>query len=172
MKYIKKNYNYLLFSFFLFSILFWFLEIGYSLIFRDKFVLPGSWYGPYCPIYGLTFVLLFSIFNHKDGILLNIVKIAITVTSMEYIISYTSEKIFNKLIWNYSNKFLNLNGRICLEMSIIFTITGVIMMYIFVPLTKRIYNKFDYNIKYTNIFLSIVFLLDIIITLINKAHIY
>lgn len=165
MKFIKRNYNYLLFSFFFISIIAWFLEMGYSLVIRNKFVLPGAWFGPYCPIYGLTFLLLLAVFRKKDNIIFNILKIAITVTVMEYVISYISGEIFNNVIWNYSNKLLNLNGRVCLEMSTIFTIMGTVMMYIFEPTTRRIYIKFERYIKYTNIILSIGMILDIIITL-------
>ncbi len=135
MKYLKKNYNYLIFSFFLISIICWILEIGYSLVIRNKFVLPGAWYGPYCPIYGLTFLLLLAIFKKEDNILINIIKIALTVTIMEYIISFISDTVFHNIIWDYSNKFLNLNGRICLEMSTIFTLLGTIMMYTLLPIT-------------------------------------
>ena len=70
MKTIKRDYNYYLFCFFFTSILCWILEMIYSLLFRNKFVLPGSFYGPYCPIYGSTFVLLLLVFKRKDNILL------------------------------------------------------------------------------------------------------
>ena len=168
MKYIKNNYNYLLFSFFLVSIIFWFIEILYSLIFRNSFILPGAWYGPYCPIYGLTFILLLMVFNKNGNIILNIIKIALTVSIMEYVVSFISEKLFNNIIWDYSDKFLNLNGRICLEMSLIFTIAGLIMMYLFAPITEKIYKKHSNIIKYTNIILSIIMIIDIVITLTIK----
>ena len=128
MKYVKENYNYYLFSFFLISVMFWILEMVYSLILRNKFVLPGVWYGPYCPIYGFTFSLLLVIFRKDKNIIINIIKIAITVILVEYIISFISSKIFNNVIWDYSGKFLNINGRICLEMSFIFTSVGIIYL--------------------------------------------
>ncbi len=167
MKYIKENYNYLLFSFFFISIIAWVLEMGYSLVVRNKFVVPGAWYGPYCPIYGLTFLLLLGVFRKKDNIILNILKIAVTVTVMEYFISFVSGEIFNNVIWDYSNKMVNLNGRVCLEMSTIFTIMGSLMMYIFVPTTKKIYLRFKDYIKYSNIIFSVGMFIDIVITLIK-----
>ena len=167
MKFIKRNYNYLLFSFFFMSILAWFLEMGYSLVVRGKFVLPGAWYGPYCPIYGLTFILLLAVFRKKDNIIFNILKVAITVTAMEYVISFISGEIFNNVIWDYSNRFLNLNGRVCLEMSTMFTIMGIIILYIFEPITRRLYIRFRDYIKYINIVLSIFIIIDITITLVK-----
>lgn len=164
MKFIKRNYNYLIFSFFLMSIICWFLEMGYSLIVRGKFVLPGAWYGPYCPIYGLTFLILLAIFRRKDNIVINILKIAFSVTIMEYVISFISGEIFNNVIWDYSDKFLNLNGRVCLEMSTIFTIMGLIMMYMLEPIVRRLYIKLGNYVKYVNIVLSIVFVIDMLFT--------
>ena len=168
MEYIKKDYKFLLFSFFLVSILFWFVEILYSLIFRGVFVLPGAWYGPYCPIYGLAFVLLLLVFKKNGNFILNILKIAFIVTVTEYIISLISDKIFNRIIWDYSDKFLNLNGRICLEMSVLFTIAGLIMMYGLAPVIEKVYKKLGKSTKYINIVLSIVMVIDMLVTLILK----
>ena len=166
MKSNKKEFNYLLFSFFLVSILFWFIEIGYSLIFRSKFVLPGAWYGPYCPIYGLAFALILLVFKKNGNVFLNVLKIAITVTVMEYVISFISEVVWNNIIWDYSDKFLNLNGRICLEMSLTFTIIGILMIYFLEPLIKKLYKKMGKSTKYINIILCIIMIIDMIITLI------
>lgn len=162
----KKEFNYLLFSFFLVSIFFWFIEILYSLIFRSTFVLPGAWYGPYCPIYGLAFVLMLLVFKKNGNFILNVLKIAVTVTVTEYVLSLISEKAFNRIIWDYSDKFLNLNGRICLEMSLLFTIAGILMMYLLVPVTEKIYNKFGKSAKYINIVLSIIMIIDMLVTMI------
>ncbi len=167
MKYLKRNYNYLIFSFFLISIACWFLEMGYSLVVRSKLVLPGAWYGPYCPIYGLTFLLLLAVFRKKDNVFLNIIKIAITVTVMEYIISFISGELFNNVIWDYSNKFMNINGRVCLEMSLIFTIMGTIFMYVFEPITRRLYLRLGNSVRYVNIVLIIILIVDMVFTFIK-----
>ena len=163
---MKKDFNYLLFSFFVVSILFWFVEIGYSLVFNHEFVLPGAWYGPYCPIYGLAFILILLVFKKKGNIILNILKIFITVTITEYVLSFISDRVFNNIIWDYSDKFLNINGRVCLEMSITFTIAGILMMYIFEPMIDKLYKKLGKSTKYINIILSIIMIIDMIITLI------
>lgn len=167
MKFIKRNYNYLIFTFFFVSIMCWFLEIGYSLIVRDKFVLPGVWYGPYCPIYGLCFVVLLLVVKKKDNFILNIVKTFIIATVIEYSISFISDKFFNDIIWDYSNRFLNINGRVCLDMSLMFTVLGLIMIYVIEPITDKIYKNFKDYIKYTNIVFAIGFICDVLYTLIK-----
>ena len=169
MDYLKKNYNYLIFTFFFLSILFWVLEIIYSLIIRNKFVIPGAWYGPWCPIYGTTFLLILAVFRKEDHVLLNFLKIFVTVTISEYIVSFVSEKVFNHIIWNYSNRFLNIHGRVCLGMSLLFAITGTVMMYYFLPIIRKIYDKIEKPIKYINIVLLILFFIDAIFSLVLKV---
>ena len=166
MEYIKKNYGYFLFAFFIISILFWFVEIGYSEVIRNKFVLPGVWHGPYCPIYGLAFLLLSLSFRKEDNVIINIIRIAITVVLVEYTISLTSELFFHHIVWNYSNRFMNINGRVCLKMSMLFTIAGVFTMYILNPAIEKIYNKLGNSTKYINIVLSIIMIIDMLVTMI------
>ena len=163
---IKKDTNYLIFSFFMISIFCWILEVIYSLIDRSKLVYPGSWYGPYCPIYGLTFVLLILIIDKKKNIFINIIKTFITVVIMEYIIAFISEKILDKKIWNYTNEFLNIDGRVCLKMSIIFTILGLFLVYVVDPILKKVFVHIR-KVKIINIIFSILFIIDIIFTLIK-----
>ena len=51
----------------------------------------------------------------------------------EYLTSYLLEIVFNKIIWNYSNFFFNINGRICLLHSIIWGVLGVIFIKVIEP---------------------------------------
>lgn len=169
MKFIKRNYNYLIFSFFFVSIMCWGLEVGYSLIIRNKLAFPGIWRGPYCPIYGLTFIFAFLVVNKKDNILLNLLKIGLIVTTIEYITAFISDEMFNNVIWDYSDKFLNLNGRICLEMSLLFTVLGMFVIYILEPILRRIYIKIEEYIKIINIILIVIFTSDTAINVIFSA---
>ena len=169
MEYIKKNAGFLLFSFYLTSVLFWFFEIVYSLIFRHLLVNPGTLYGPYCPIYGLAFVIIVMSCKKEDKLIFKIIKIAITSTVIEYVISFICEKIYHTRIWDYSDKFLNINGRVCLEMTVLFIIAGLLILYFFVPPVKKLYDKMGPSVKYINIVLGVIFLADLIITLITKA---
>ena len=165
MKTIKRDLNYYLFCFFFTSILCWILEILYSLIFRHKFVLPGSFYGPYCPIYGATFILILLIFKRKDNPLINGIKIFLSVTISEYLISYITEKKYHKIIWNYKKFPLNINGRVCLPMSLLFTVMGLITLYFLEPHIRKLYLKLDDKIDKFNIVLLVLFIIDVVYTL-------
>ena len=54
-------------------------------------------------------------------------------------------------------------------MSCLFTITGFVLMYLFVPLTEKIYQKIGRSVKYINLVFSINMIVDIILTFNHKA---
>lgn len=160
-KYLKKNNDYYLFSFFLVSIIGYFSEMIYSLLFRDKFVLPGVLYGPWCPIYGITFVLLLILINKRDKKIHNIFKIFIIAVLIEYLASFISDKFFHRIIWNYSKYLFNINGRVCMHMSILFTLSGYLVLYYIEPIIKKIYNFLGKEISIINISLLLLFIFDL-----------
>ncbi len=51
----------------------------------------------------------------------------------EYIISFLGEKILNTRWWDYSDKFLNLNGRVCLVYCVFWGILGLYLLKVFNP---------------------------------------
>ena len=94
MKNILKEKNYLIFSFFIVSILSWFGELGYSYIIQRKITIPGVLYGPWCPIYGTAFILLFVLLKREKSILKKIIKIFLVVLIVEYLSSFICEYFF------------------------------------------------------------------------------
>ena len=147
--------------FFLYSIFGWFLEIIYMFIIEHILINRGFLYGPYCPIYGIGGVVLYILLDkYKNNLILLIVSIFIICSVIEYIISYILEKIFKLRWWDYSKRKFNINGRICLETSIYFTIFGVLIVKYINPLLIMIINKIPNNL--INIFtIIIIFIISI-----------
>lgn len=165
-KFIKRYWEYLIFSFFFVSIGAWFLEILYSLIVRSKFVLPGGTLtGPWCPVYGITFLVALLFVNKKDNRIYNFIKIFLLATIVEYLASFISGEIFHNVIWDYSNRFMNINGRVCFEMSFLFGILGYFMMYTIEPWLRRVYIGLGNKVKVINSIFVLSFLLDIFINI-------
>ncbi len=164
-KFNKFNFQYMLFTFFLISIFCFFLEILYSLIFKSKFVIPGVLYGPWCPIYGITFVFLLLLIDKREKKQHNLFKIYLTSVLMEYLASLISDKIFGKIIWDYSNYFFNINGRVCLHMSILFTLLAYLAFYYIEPLIKKLYNFLGKKVYIINIELLCLFIFDLYLKL-------
>ena len=160
---MKKNYKYYLFLFFSISILSWGLELLFSLIFRGKIVNPGSLTLFWCPIYGFSCLLIYLCTKRENHIFLNSIKIFLLAAVVEYLASYISEKFFNNIIWNYSKFFLNINGRICVHMTLLFTAFGLLWLYVIEPWQ---YKQYDSYKKIFNIFIfiaSFAFLVDVFI---------
>ena len=114
-----------------------------SFLFK-KVVDRGFFIGPYCPIYGfgaLTIIIFLKRFSF-NAILLFFMTI-IVCGILEYFTSWFMEKIFKARWWDYSDKKLNLNGRICLENGIAFGIMGIMVIYVFDPYITTIMANID-----------------------------
>ncbi|MDD3003147.1 MAG: putative ABC transporter permease [Candidatus Shapirobacteria bacterium] len=118
------------FYFFIFySFLGWLTETTFVSIGRRQFVNMGFLDGPFSPIYGsgaLAIILLVLPF-HYNFFLFFIMSIIIA-SIIEYITSLFFEKFFNITWWDYSDKPLNLQGRICLEYSFYWGILSVLIL--------------------------------------------
>lgn len=127
----------------IFSCMGWIYESIYCTIRAKKWANRGFLYGPMCPIYGAGGVGITAIAD--------IIEIHTTLTFewwqiflvaffgsiiLEYGTSWALEKMFHAYWWDYSDKPLNVNGRICLPYSIAFGVAGLLVVYIIAPFTK------------------------------------
>lgn len=147
--------------FFIYSILGWIMEVINGFVRTKKIVNRGFLVGPYCPIYG-TGVILITILLKKymeDRIITFIMSMLICGI-LEYFTSYFMEKFFNARWWDYSNRKMNINGRICLETLIPFGIFSFVILYFINPFFIEILDKLPEIIE---IILAVVF--SIILTI-------
>ena len=92
-------------------------------------------YGPWCPLYGLGGLLIISVVSHVPENMFIIYLVSVLVSSFtEYLVSVVLEMIFDMKWWDYSFKKFNLNGRICLENSLLFGVLGLLIFYFYLPL--------------------------------------
>ena len=127
--------------FFIFSFLGWCYELILDLINKGALINLGFFLGPYLPIYGtgsLCVIVLLKKFYKKP--LLTFFLSMVICSTIEFFTSYILELIYHKLWWDYSNLFLNLNGRIALGVAVVFGIFCLILNYILAPFfNKQIY---------------------------------
>ena len=72
--------------------------------------------GPVCPVYGTGAVaVVFVLSPLKDEPLALFLTSALLTTSLEYLTSCAMEKLFHARWWDYSKRFLNIHGRVCLR---------------------------------------------------------
>lgn len=107
----------------------------------------GLIYEHLIPIYGLTgvfLVLVIKIFNLSNIYEVFIAGLILS-TIVEYISSFSQEKIFSSKSWNYSDFPLNFNGRVNMLYSILFGFISVIFYkFILLPFI-RFYLKLRLN---------------------------
>lgn len=121
--------------FFIYSIIGWFTEMISVGIKSKKITNRGFLIGPYCPIYGfasITMILFLSKYKN-DIIVLYLLGIIISST-LEYITSLFMEKIFKARWWDYSNRILNIDGRVCLVNSLFFGFLCVLLIKVINPI--------------------------------------
>ena len=91
-------------------------------------------YGPWCPLYGLGGLLIISVLSRFESNILLVYVVGVLVSSFtEYFVSLVLEVIFDARWWDYSFKKFNLNGRICLENSLLFGVLAVVVYYLYIP---------------------------------------
>ncbi len=151
--------------FWLYAILGYIMEVIRTLIREKKFVNRGFLLGPYCPIYGVGGVLLFLVNRYRsDPFIVFLVSIVIC-SFIEYIASYLLELIYKVRWWDYSDRLLNINGRICLTNTIEFGVLGMLIVCYFNPILIDFIKSINLNLRHViAITLIVVTSLDILIT--------
>lgn len=105
-------------------------------------------YGPFCGIYGLgAVVLILSLKYFKKNNYTLFLGGFLVGGTLEYVISYIGEVMFDARWWDYSNRFLNINGRICLLYSLFWGILALILMRIINPQVDKFIDYIKKNIK-------------------------
>ena len=153
--------NYILF-FFAFSFIGWIWEVGLCLVQSGELVKIGTLFGPWLPIYGAGGVLVLILFRrfYKKPVLTFFLSM-IVCSILEYFTSYFLEKATGLRWWDYSGFLLNLDGRICLEGSIIFGIGGCLVIYYAAPFLKKYFDKIKrLPLIIFTIILSLLFIAD------------
>lgn len=89
----------------------------------------GYLLGPYLPIFGFG-ALIITIFlePYKTQPITTFVLGMVYCGTLEYITSYLLERIFHLHWWDYSKRKLNINGRVCLETSVMFGLGALVLV--------------------------------------------
>ncbi len=146
------------------------MEILVTLKDTKKLVNRGFLLGPYCPIYGAGGILITILLKEfiQLPILLFFMAILLCGT-LEYLTSLVMEKLFHFRWWDYSNKKININGRVCLDTVIPFGLLGMLITYITNPffLNEILYNLSDKSLNILFYSLASIFIVDNIISFIT-----
>ena len=154
---------YILFWFY--SILGWIMETTKVSLNKKKIINRGFFLGPYCPIYGTGGILLLTLKDYQSEPLVVFILSIVICSLVEYLTSYFMELIYRVRWWDYSNRMLNINGRICFFNSICFGLMGMVLVCFLNPYFLNLINKMNSNVRL--IIVVILFIgttIDMIIT--------
>lgn len=156
------NLQMLIIFFFIYSIIGWILETVYCVYMVGHFEKRGFLYGPLCPIYGYgALILLVTLKKFNKNKITLFIMSAVIFSVFEYLVSYGLDALFSMKFWDYSNDFLNINGRIALWFSVIWGIFGILFMNYIHPTIKKFT---DFAMNRTNNILQHIILYLIVLT--------
>lgn len=155
--------------FFFYSALGWLVESIYCSVAAGKIINRGFLTGPICPIYGTGAVVMTLVLTPlKEYPILVFIVGLLVCDIVEFATSYIMEKLFHARWWDYSNKWLNIQGRICFRHSMYWGIASVLFIYFVHPnIGENIFA--DMPAKYIYIILAVI-LVIFAFDLANAVH--
>ena len=133
----------------------------------------GILFGWWTPVYGIGTVIILFIHKYLDNLKLNkilkpivlFLTCSILLSVIEAIGGYLIEFLFHQTLWDYSHYRFNIGKYAALEMALIWGLSSILLIYFIKPLIDKIISKIPKYLTYT---LIILFILDIILTIIIK----
>lgn len=154
--------------FLIFSIVGFIIETIMKYLFNPS-MNNGSLHGPWIPIYGLgaclIVVIMRLVFNRFKvkrftKIVLVFLISMITLSILELIGGYLIEFLTGKVFWDYSKLKFNIGHYIALEISLVWGIASLVLIYLIKPWLDKLIKKIPSLITYLVFF---IFLVDLII---------
>ncbi len=113
------------------SVVGWFIECGYRSYHARRFVDPGLMHGPVVPLYGFGLIIILYGYSLTDsyGFVGASLLMTLAVTLLEYAAGSLVERFVGVKLWDYSDRPLNLQGRICFQFSLYwFLLIGIVLL--------------------------------------------
>ena len=132
-----ENILHLILMFSFYSFLGWCMEVVLKYIQLHRFVNRGFYTGPVCPIYGSGAVLITLVVQWLSP-LESAVGTTFAISfllcgALEYFTSLVMEKRFHARWWDYSQKPMNLHGRVWIGNLVLFGLGGVAVVHLMNP---------------------------------------
>ncbi|MBE5807037.1 MAG: hypothetical protein E7317_01680 [Clostridiales bacterium] len=128
--------------FFIYAFAGWCMEVVLKYIQYHRFINRGFLTGPLCPIYGcgaaLITIAIGNLASVESGLVMTFALSFVICGAVEYLTSFILEKIFHARWWDYSQKPMNLHGRVWIGNLILFGLAGIAIIHIANPLLYRL----------------------------------
>ncbi len=154
------------------SVFGFFAEMLYALVYTRTFsIKKGLIYGPFIQVYGMGALAYYYLIRNEKYSKKAFLKGMIMGGILEYICSFLQEVFFGTISWDYSDNFLNINGRTSLLYCFYWGIIGVFFLKIAYPGLKKI-DKFLDNKKILlfSYILLVFIIFDVTISIISAIR--
>ena len=146
-----ENLINLILLFFAYAFIGWCIEVTLKFFQFHRFINRGFLTGPWLPIYGSGAALITVVVNGlaplESSIGTVFVISFIICGFVEYMTSLVLEKRFHARWWDYSQKPMNLHGRIWIGNLILFGLGGVLIVELLNPLLFRLFWQMSYRLR-------------------------
>lgn len=123
------------------------LEVCFNLIRTQNFeTRQGLIYGPFAPVYGIGMLAFYLILPKLDKTWKIFLVSAVLGGITEYLCSYFQQRWFGTISWDYSNMFLNINGRTSFSFCITWGILGIVFIKWLYPFIEKAFDKINYKL--------------------------
>lgn len=149
--------------FYFYCIAGWIWETPYVSLRRRQWINRGFLHGPWLPIYGTgAIVILFTTRPVIEHNILVFLVGMLSATLLEFTTGAVMERIFNMRYWDYSQVPFNLNGYICLKVSIAWGFFSLFLVRVLHPPVETAVLSLPNNIAYTlSIAFTVLFSVDV-----------
>ena len=166
---IAENLINLILLFFAYAFIGWCIEVTLKYFQFHRFINRGFLTGPWLPIYGSGAALITIAVNGlsplESSVGTTFVVSFILCGIIEYMTSFVLEKRFHARWWDYSQKPMNLHGRVWIGNLILFGLGGVLIVELFNPLIFRHFGHMSVRMReILAIALSCVFVADYVMS--------
>ncbi len=161
---MKFNISYIFMVFFIYSVLGFISETIFTSIKNKKFVNRGFLFGPYCPVYGFgSLFIIYCLSRYENDPIVVFILGSVITSCLEYFTSFILEKIFHNKWWDYSDYKYNVNGRICLQNTILFGLGSLVIIYLGDPLIFKFLNRLsNFSLNLNALIYGFIFIVDTI----------
>lgn len=139
---LNTDFYHILWFFIIYCVCGWLWESSFCSIKARKWINRGFLMGPYIPIYGCgALVVYLTLYPLKEDLWLVYMGGVVFPTILEFFTSWLMEKLFAATWWDYSNEKFNIQGRICLKVSLFWGFFSVFMVEILHPIVLILIDK-------------------------------
>ena len=164
-----ENVVNLVLLFFAYSLLGWCIEVTLKYFQFHRFINRGFLTGPILPIYGSGALLItivvggLSPFESAYGTTFALS--FLICGTIEYLTSLFLEKRFHARWWDYSQKPMNLHGRVWIGNLVLFGLGGVAIIHFINPVLYRIFGSIPFSVReIASCVLLVLFSADFVLT--------